>query len=96
MIYHDIPEAALSHLILCSVLSNIFTNDTSLSASPYVSISLLLSLSMKVMTVLRDNNDSLVATLEAFVHDPLISWRLLNIDRCAFTSQHTQHTTAQE
>jgi Phosphatidylinositol 3- and 4-kinase/FATC domain len=35
----------------------------------------------KVMTVLRDNNDSLVATLEAFVHDPLISWRLLNIDR---------------
>ena len=50
----------------------------------------------KVMTVLRDNNDSLVATLEAFVHDPLISWRLLNIDRCAFKSQHTQHTTAQE
>ena len=35
----------------------------------------------KVMRVLRDNNDSLVATLEAFVHDPLISWRLLNIDR---------------
>jgi hypothetical protein len=35
----------------------------------------------KVMKVLRENNDSLVATLEAFVHDPLISWRLLNIDR---------------
>jgi len=32
----------------------------------------------KVMSVLRENRDSLVATLEAFVHDPLISWRLLN------------------
>ena len=30
------------------------------------------------MAVLRENRDSLVATLEAFVHDPLISWRLLN------------------
>jgi hypothetical protein len=33
----------------------------------------------KVMAVLRENRDSLVATLEAFVHDPLISWRLMNI-----------------
>lgn len=33
----------------------------------------------KVMTVLRENRDSLVATLEAFVYDPLISWRLMNI-----------------
>jgi hypothetical protein len=32
----------------------------------------------KVMAVLRENRDSLVATLEAFVLDPLISWRLLN------------------
>ena len=32
----------------------------------------------KVMSVLRENRDSLVATLEAFVHDPLISWRLLH------------------
>jgi FKBP12-rapamycin complex-associated protein len=31
----------------------------------------------RVMTVLRDNRDSLIAMLEAFVHDPLISWRLL-------------------
>jgi FKBP12-rapamycin complex-associated protein len=30
-----------------------------------------------VMSVLRDNGDSLMATLEAFVHDPLVSWRLL-------------------
>jgi phosphatidylinositol kinase/protein kinase (PI-3 family) len=34
-----------------------------------------------VMRVLRDNKDSLMAVLEAFVHDPLINWRLL-----------TQHT----
>jgi hypothetical protein len=33
---------------------------------------------MQVMAILRENRDSLVATLEAFVHDPLISWRLLN------------------
>lgn len=33
----------------------------------------------QVMSVLRENRDSLVATLEAFVHDPLISWRLLNV-----------------
>eukprot|EP01041_Mallomonas_annulata_P001944 gene1944-3771_t len=32
----------------------------------------------KVMSVLRENKDSLIAVLEAFVHDPLISWRLLN------------------
>lgn len=30
------------------------------------------------MAVLRDNKDSLVAMLEAFVYDPLISWRLLD------------------
>lgn len=31
----------------------------------------------RTMGVLRDNKDSLVAMLEAFVYDPLISWRLL-------------------
>ncbi|CAM9712299.1 unnamed protein product, partial [Chrysoparadoxa australica] len=30
----------------------------------------------RVMTALRENRDSLIAMLEAFVHDPLISWRL--------------------
>jgi phosphatidylinositol kinase/protein kinase (PI-3 family) len=30
-----------------------------------------------VMHVLRSNSDSLMAMLEAFVHDPLINWRLL-------------------
>ena len=32
----------------------------------------------RTMAVLRDNTDSLVAMLEAFVYDPLISWRLLD------------------
>jgi FKBP12-rapamycin complex-associated protein len=30
-----------------------------------------------VMRVLRENKESLMAVLEAFVYDPLISWRLL-------------------
>eukprot|EP00698_Gefionella_okellyi_P003488 TRINITY_DN13298_c0_g1_i1.p1 TRINITY_DN13298_c0_g1~~TRINITY_DN13298_c0_g1_i1.p1 ORF type:complete len:2319 (-),score=474.81 TRINITY_DN13298_c0_g1_i1:41-6196(-) len=30
-----------------------------------------------VMSVLRENKDSVMAMLEAFVHDPLINWRLL-------------------
>ncbi|KAF4323262.1 hypothetical protein BBO99_00001548 [Phytophthora kernoviae] len=32
------------------------------------------------MRVLRDNRDSLMAVLEAFVYDPLINWRLLKKD----------------
>jgi len=32
----------------------------------------------RVMRVLRENKDSAMAMLEAFVHDPLINWRLLN------------------
>ncbi|KAI9091315.1 armadillo-type protein [Phlyctochytrium arcticum] len=31
-----------------------------------------------VMSVLRENKDSLMAVLEAFVYDPLINWRLLS------------------
>jgi len=31
-----------------------------------------------VMRVLRDNKDSLMAVLEAFVYDPIINWRLLS------------------
>lgn len=31
-----------------------------------------------VVRVLRANKDSVMAMLEAFVHDPLINWRLLN------------------
>jgi serine/threonine-protein kinase mTOR len=33
--------------------------------------------SEKVMSVLRENRDSVMAVLEAFVYDPLINWRLL-------------------
>ncbi|KAI9893709.1 MAG: phosphatidylinositol kinase- protein kinase tor1 [Vezdaea aestivalis] len=31
-----------------------------------------------VMRVLRDNQESLMAVLEAFIHDPLLNWRLMN------------------
>lgn len=33
-----------------------------------------------VMQVLRTNRDSVMAMMEAFVHDPLINWRLFNIN----------------
>jgi phosphatidylinositol kinase/protein kinase (PI-3 family) len=33
----------------------------------------------RTMNVLRDNRDSLVAMLEAFVYDPLVSWRLADV-----------------
>jgi FKBP12-rapamycin complex-associated protein len=32
------------------------------------------------MGVLRDNKESLMAVLEAFVYDPLINWRLMQAD----------------
>ena len=35
----------------------------------------------RTMTVLRDSRDSLVAMLEAFVYDPLISWRLVDLSK---------------
>lgn len=31
-----------------------------------------------VMRVLRDNKESVMAVLEAFIHDPLLTWRLTN------------------
>jgi FKBP12-rapamycin complex-associated protein len=34
----------------------------------------------QVMKVLRENRDSLMAMLEAFVHDPLIGWKLINAE----------------
>lgn len=30
-----------------------------------------------VMKVLRGNKDSLLAVLETFVHDPILSWRII-------------------
>lgn len=40
----------------------------------------------RTMTVLRDSRDSLVAMLEAFVYDPLISWRLADISEGAIAA----------
>ena len=37
------------------------------------------------MRVLRTNKDSVMAMLEAFVHDPLINWRLLNTAEASIT-----------
>ena len=33
----------------------------------------------KTMLVLRQNKDSLLAVLEAFVYDPLLSWKLVKV-----------------
>ena len=33
---------------------------------------------MSVMSVLRENKDSVMAVLEAFVYDPLLNWRLMD------------------
>ncbi|CAA6660213.1 unnamed protein product [Spirodela intermedia] len=39
-----------------------------------------------VMQVLRTNKDSVMAMMEAFVHDPLINWRLFNFNEVPQTS----------
>ena len=31
-----------------------------------------------VMNVIRENKDSLMAVLEAFIYDPLLNWRLVD------------------
>ena len=41
------------------------------------------------MKVLRDNKDSLMAMLEAFVHDPLINWRLLGTTTVNSDNHHS-------
>ncbi|XP_010245613.1 PREDICTED: serine/threonine-protein kinase TOR isoform X2 [Nelumbo nucifera] len=47
-----------------------------------------------VMQVLRTNKDSVMAMMEAFVHDPLINWRLFNFNEVpqmsSFASTHVQ------
>lgn len=49
----------------------------------------------RVMSVLRSSRDSLIAMLEAFVYDPLISWRLVDIDpEGRFTSLSKEYGTA--
>ncbi|WOK94449.1 serine/threonine-protein kinase TOR [Canna indica] len=47
-----------------------------------------------VMQVLRTNKDSVMAMMEAFVHDPLINWRLFNFNEVPqmtnYVSTHVQ------
>ncbi|KAL6013161.1 hypothetical protein ACLOJK_003653 [Asimina triloba] len=47
-----------------------------------------------VMQVLRSNKDSVMAMMEAFVHDPLINWRLFNFNEVPqmanFANTHVQ------
>ncbi|CAI5743278.1 unnamed protein product [Hyaloperonospora brassicae] len=46
-----------------------------------------------VMAVLRENRHSLMAMLEAFVHDPLINWRLLSASNM-LSSSHVSSSVA--
>ncbi|KAI9816376.1 MAG: phosphatidylinositol kinase- protein kinase tor1 [Phylliscum demangeonii] len=50
-----------------------------------------------VMRVLRDNKESVMAVLEAFVHDPLLNWRLTNREspgQPSFPSERRQSLAA--
>ena len=46
----------------------------------------------EVMRVMRSQRDSMMAMLEAFVHDPLINWRLLNADNVGEGAPTRQET----
>jgi len=50
----------------------------------------------KTMTVLRGSRDSLVAMLEAFVYDPLISWRLVDLSPGKSTEELSNNVTSPE
>eukprot|EP00980_Cylindrotheca_fusiformis_P012606 scaffold3084_cov144-Cylindrotheca_fusiformis.AAC.54 len=43
----------------------------------------------RTMAVLRESRDSLVALMEAFVHDPLISWRLVDSSETENANRHS-------
>ena len=46
-----------------------------------------------VMRVIRENRESLMAVLEAFIHDPLLNWRLVHREsppETSFTSERRQ------
>lgn len=49
----------------------------------------------RTMSVLRDNRDSLVAMLEAFVYDPLISWRLADLSKGEHADRPIGHDNEQ-
>lgn len=42
----------------------------------------------KVLKVLRNHKDSLMAVLEAFVYDPLLNWRLVEANPPTAKSKH--------
>ncbi len=48
---------------------------------------------VQVIRVLRENRDSVMAMLEAFVYDPLISWRLLAKDNDADINRSASNDT---
>lgn len=45
-----------------------------------------------VMSVLRRNKDSLMAVLEAFVYDPLLNWRLLDVTEKTHRPKNNEDT----
>ncbi|KAM7201608.1 phosphatidylinositol 3-kinase tor2 [Naviculisporaceae sp. PSN 640] len=47
-----------------------------------------------VMRVLRDNKESVMAVLEAFIHDPLLNWRLTNPASPAGPNYHSEREQA--
>lgn len=47
-----------------------------------------------VMRVLRDNKDSVMAVLEAFIHDPLLTWRLTDAQSPAGPNFHSERELA--
>ena len=52
------------------------------------------STAQHVMRVMRDNKESVMAVLEAFVYDPLINWRLLQ-NKAQAPKEHTADATNQ-
>lgn len=47
-----------------------------------------------VMTILRQNKESLMAVLEAFVHDPLINWRLLTTNTTTVVAKESPSSSS--
>ena len=48
----------------------------------------------QVMRVLRTNKESLMAVLEAFIHDPLLTWRLGNRESPAEPAAHSERRSS--
>ncbi|KAI0395542.1 TOR kinase [Xylariaceae sp. FL0594] len=47
-----------------------------------------------VMRVLRENKESVMAVLEAFIHDPLLTWRLTNVVSANGPNFHSEREAA--